>query len=89
MLTAVYAQPRVLKHVTTHYKRIFPEVLGYNYLKNATDITEILLAKYVGNKSLSESFEGLSRVFVIFSTRCYNNKILSDALSLSCSVHIL
>lgn len=45
-----------------NYKRIFPEILGYNYLSNSSDITEILLDKYVGRNELADAFEDLSRV---------------------------
>lgn len=61
-VSAVFSQPKVQNHVLKNYKRIFPEILGYNYLPNSSDITEILLDKYVGQNSLADAFENLARV---------------------------
>lgn len=58
----MFSRPKVQNYVLRNYKRIFPEILGYNYLPNSSDITEILLDKYVGRNALADAFEDLARV---------------------------
>lgn len=63
-ITGIYANPKVLQHVLSNYKRILPELLGYSYLPklNTSTLTDILLEKYTENKPLNNSFEGLAKV---------------------------
>lgn len=63
----MFSQTKVVRFIESNYIRLLPELLGYSYLPkpNATKQTEALLEKYTGNKPLSKSFEGLSKVILI------------------------
>ncbi|XP_065203560.1 juvenile hormone esterase-like [Planococcus citri] len=59
----LYSRKIWWNHIIGNYQRIFPELFSYEHLPNATNITEILIEKYVGEKPLIEAFEEISKMF--------------------------